>query len=56
MSDEIRRLLVTGTPAAEIRARAVEEGMITLAKDGMLKARAGMSTPFDVLRNVYSLD
>ena len=56
MSDEIRRLLVTGAPAAEIRARAIEEGMITLAKDGMLKARAGMTTPFDVLRNVYSLD
>jgi len=56
ISDEIRRLLVTGAPAAEIRARGVEEGMVSLAKDGMAKARAGMTTPYDVLRNVYSLD
>jgi len=55
MSDEIRRLIVTGATAAEIRARAVEEGMITLAKDGMLKAGAGTTTPHEVLRNAYTV-
>jgi general secretion pathway protein E len=55
LSDEIKRLIITRAPAAEIRARAVEEGMITLAKDGMLKAGAGITTPYEVLRNAYSI-
>jgi general secretion pathway protein E len=54
ISDEIRRLLVTGAGAAEIRAKAIEEGMLTLANDGMLKARDGITTPYEVLRNAYS--
>jgi general secretion pathway protein E len=55
LSDEIKRLIITRVPASEIRARAVEEGMITLAKDGMLKAGAGITTPYEVLRNAYSI-
>jgi general secretion pathway protein E len=54
ISDEIRRLLATGAGATEIRAKAIEEGMITLARDGMLKARSGVTTPYEVLRNAYS--
>jgi len=56
ISDEIRQLLVTGAAAAEIRAKAIEEGMIILAKDGMLKAKSGITTPYEVLRNAYSAD
>jgi general secretion pathway protein E len=55
MSDEIKRLIVTGATAADIRAQAIEEGMITLSKDGMLKAGAGITTPYEVLRNAYSV-
>lgn len=55
VSDEIKRLLVSGAPAAEIRAKAIQEGMVTLAKDGMLKAKAGITTPHEVLRNAYTL-
>ena len=54
LSDEIKRLLVVGAPSAEIRNKAIEEGTITLAKDGMLKAGAGITTPYEVLRNAYS--
>jgi general secretion pathway protein E len=54
ISDEIKRLIITEAPAAEIRAKAIEEGMITLAKDGMLKAGAGITTPYEVLRNAYT--
>ncbi|MFC2051084.1 GspE/PulE family protein [Chloroflexota bacterium] len=54
ISDEIKHSIVTGAAAAEIRALAIKEGMITLAKDGMLKAGAGITTPFEVLRNAYS--
>ncbi|TRZ93727.1 MAG: type II/IV secretion system protein [Dehalococcoidia bacterium] len=56
ISDEIRRLLITGATAAEIRAQAIKEGMLTLARDGMLKAKSGITTPYEVLRNAYSTD
>jgi general secretion pathway protein E len=55
ISDEIKRLIVTGASASDIRAQAIEEGMITLANDGMLKAGAGITTPYEVLRNAYSI-
>lgn len=54
ISDEIKRLIVTRASSAEIRAKAIEEGMLTLAQDGMLKAGAGVTTPYEVLRNAYS--
>ncbi len=55
MSDEIKRLIVTGASSADIRNKAIEEGMMTLAKDGMIKAGAGITTPYEVLRNAYSI-
>jgi len=55
ITDEIKRLIVTGASTTEIRARSIEEGMITLSKDGMLKAGAGITTPYEVLRNAYSV-
>jgi len=55
LSEEIRRLLSTGASAPQIRARAKEEGMISMRHDGMLKVRAGITTPSDVLQNVFSL-
>jgi general secretion pathway protein E len=53
LTDEIKRLIVTGASAAEIRNQAIKEGMTTLAKDGMLKAGAGITTPYEVMRNAY---
>ena len=55
MSDKIKHSIVTGASATEIRALAVEEGMVTLAQDGMSKAKAGITTPYEVLRNAYSI-
>lgn len=54
LSDEIKRLLLTGATAAEIKAQAIKEGMMTLSKDSMLKTKTGITTPYEVLRNVYS--
>ena len=56
ISDEIRRLFITGATAADIRAQAIEEGMVTLSRDGALKAKAGITTLYEVLRNAYSVD
>jgi type II secretory ATPase GspE/PulE/Tfp pilus assembly ATPase PilB-like protein len=55
ISDEIKHSIITGASTTEIRALAIKEGMITLAKDGMLKAGAGITTPYEVLRNAYSM-
>ena len=55
MSDKVKHAIVTGVSATEIRALAIEEGMVTLALDGMLKAKAGITTPHEVLRNAYSI-
>jgi len=54
ISDDIKRSIVTGASATDIRAQAIQEGMITLAKDGMIKASKGITTPFEVLRNAYT--
>ncbi len=56
ITDEMRRLIVNGAGMTDLRERALQEGMITLSRDGMAKVRAGITTPYEVLRNVYALD
>lgn len=53
MSEQVRGLLSKQTPASEIKAQALREGMITMRRDGMLKARDGLTTPSEVIRNVF---
>ncbi len=56
VSDEIRTMLLKDAAATELRNQAVKEGMIPLAKDGMLKVKENLTTPAEVLRNAYSAD
>ena len=53
LTDPIRQLVNRQAPATEIKAQAVKEGMVTLRRDGMLKARDGVTTPSEVLRHVF---
>ena len=55
MNDSIRGLINRGASASEIRAEAVKSGMITMRRDGMLKAKDGITTPREVIRNVFTL-
>ena len=55
ISDEIRRLLLTGGSTAQIRAQANKEGMTSMWHNGMLKVKAGITTPDEVLRNVSAI-
>ncbi|MBI3941944.1 MAG: type II/IV secretion system protein [Chloroflexi bacterium] len=55
LTESIRRLLSSGASADEIKRQAVAEGMISMAHDGMLKADAGLTTPEEVLVNVFSI-
>jgi len=54
VSDEIKRLLIRGASAEEIKAQAVGEGMVPLRRAGMLRVKEGLTTPREVLRNVFS--
>ena len=56
VSDEIRAMLLNGASTAQLRTQAIKEGMIPLIGDGMLKVKAGITTPAEVLRNAYSVD
>lgn len=55
MSETIRRMILHGSASDEIRAQAIKEGTALLWHDGMLKVKAGITTPYEVIRNVYSI-
>jgi type II secretory ATPase GspE/PulE/Tfp pilus assembly ATPase PilB-like protein len=54
MSDEIKRLVLRGANAEEIKAQAIKEGMVPLRHAGMLKVKENLTTPGEVLRTVFS--
>ena len=54
MSEEIRRMLLSNASAGDITEQALKEGMITMRRDGMLKAKEAITTVSEVLRNVFS--
>jgi len=55
VSEAIRRMIVRSAGSDEIRAEAYKQGTVSLWHDGMLKVKAGVTTPYEVLRNVYSI-
>ena len=55
VSDTLRELVAAKRPATEIRARAIADGMSSLRKQGLIKARAGLTTLEEVLRETASL-
>jgi len=56
MSDEIRMMVLNGTTGTQLQTQAIKEGMIPLMRDGMLKVKADITTPSEVLRNAYSIE
>lgn len=55
LSEAIRRLILANAGSDEIRAQANKEGLISLWHDGMLKVKMGITTPYEVIRNVFSM-
>ena len=55
VTEAIRRLIVKGSSSDEIRHQAAKEGMVPLWHDGMLKVKSGVTTPYEILRNVFSI-
>jgi type IV pilus assembly protein PilB len=50
MSPTLRRMVLQGASAAELQRQAVEEGMLTLRMDGLLKVRRGITTLEEVIK------
>jgi type II secretory ATPase GspE/PulE/Tfp pilus assembly ATPase PilB-like protein len=55
MSEPIRKMIMQGASAAELKAAAESEGMINMRRDGMFKTRDGVTTVSEVLRNVFTI-
>ena len=55
ITEEIRRLILSGAGSDEIKAQAVADGMRSLWHDGMTKVKLGTTTPSEVIRNVFTL-
>ncbi len=54
-SDNIKTMLLKEATASALRRQAIEEGMVTLLKDGMFKVKEDITTPSEVLHNAYTV-
>jgi len=52
MNHELRSAIMRGASSDEIRDIAKSSGMVSMWRDGMLKAQAGITTPSEVMRNI----
>ncbi|HZM61843.1 MAG TPA: type IV-A pilus assembly ATPase PilB [Vicinamibacterales bacterium] len=50
ITEEIRELILVGASALELRRKAVDEGMITLRRSGLLKVKDGVTTIEEIVR------
>src|SRR5512140_1937146 len=49
-SQELRRMILRGASTAELQKQAVEDGMLTLRMDGIVKIRKGVTTLEEVVK------
>jgi general secretion pathway protein E len=56
VSDTLRNLFLADAPRSQIWAQALKEGMVPLRRDGMLKVKEGTTTPYEVMRVMFSLE
>jgi type IV pilus assembly protein PilB len=50
INDELRELILVGASALELKKKAIEQGMITLRRSGLVKVALGQTTMEEVLR------
>jgi len=50
IDDELRELILIGASAVELKKKAIERGMITLRRSGLIKAMGGQTTLEEVAR------
>jgi type IV pilus assembly protein PilB len=52
VNDKLRRMVAQRGNEAQLRDTAIEAGMISLGEDGLMKVKAGVTTPEELLRVV----
>jgi type IV pilus assembly protein PilB len=50
VDDEIKELVLVGASAVELKKKAIEQGMLTLRRSGLIKVAAGITTMEEVAR------
>ena len=50
MSSTLRRMVLQGASADDLKAQAVQDGMLTLREDGLLKLERGITTLDEVIK------
>ncbi len=53
VDETFQRLVMTQASAPDLRQAAVRAGMVPIREDALIKIRAGMTSPEEVLRQVY---
>ena len=55
LTDNLRKMVMKGVTASELKEQAISEGMIAMGKDGMQKVRDGLTTPGEIMKNVFTI-
>ena len=56
INDASQRLFLQGASSFELKSEAERQGMTPMRRDGMMKVKEGITTPAEVIRNVFALD
>jgi type IV pilus assembly protein PilB len=56
VDESIRKLIASGSSGPDIRAQALNNGMITMRRSGMVKVKEGVTTLSEVFRGVFFID
>ena len=56
MTDAVRQLFLEDAPRHQIWEQVQKEGTISLRHDGMLKVKSGITTPYEVMRVLFTLE
>ncbi len=56
ISDRVRQLFLADAPRHQLWNQALEDGTTSLRRDGMLKVQAGVTTPYEIMRVMFSLE
>ena len=56
MSDQIRQLFLEDAPRHRLWEQAQKEGTRSIRHDGMLKVKSGITTPYEVMRVLFTLE
>jgi general secretion pathway protein E len=56
MTDNVRQLFLEDAPRHEIWEEIQKSGTISMRHDGMLKVKEGITTPYEVMRVLFTLE